>query len=252
MAVKVLRRRFGGCNGKDRGGRNPFGAAARPTPVLIVRSAPTGRYRAAPPPAVEARLDLLRATPTPARVAALLAAWRESGVAVLLTARRVADGGRWPERDEAARRALLLECAALAPEAIDLETDLLDDRRFRRAFAAVRAKRTALIASLHRFRPLASVEPLERAAEAARRHGADRFKAAIAAENMEEAARLADWALARQAEALPVTLIALGGAGAWTRWVLPLILGGPAYAPAGRALAPGQIPYRRLAALLDA
>jgi 3-dehydroquinate dehydratase type I len=230
--------------------RNPFGATNRATPVLIVPPVPRGRRRSTSPQAVEVRLDLFQKPPAPERVADLLRLLRKSGVAVLLTARRVEDGGRWPKRNEAARRALLLACAGLAPDALDIETDLLADPRFRRAFAAARAKKTAIIASIHRFSPLSSIALLDREAAYAARRGADRFKVAITVTSMDQSVELADWALERDPEKLPVTVIAMGEAGSWTRWVLPKILGGPAYAPGGRAIAPGQIPYRKLAALI--
>jgi 3-dehydroquinate dehydratase type I len=230
--------------------RNPFGATNRATPVLIVPPVPRGRQRSKSPSAVEVRLDLFQRPPGPERVADLLCQFRKMGSAVLLTARRVADGGCWPKRNEAARRDLLLACAGLVPDAIDIETDLLADPRFRRALASVRAKKTAIIASLHRFRPLSSIALLDREATCAARRGADRFKAAITVTSMNQSVKLADWALERDPEELPVTVIAMGEAGSWTRWVLPKILGGPAYAPAGHAIAPGQISYRKLAALI--
>jgi 3-dehydroquinate dehydratase type I len=223
--------------------------------VLILVPGGTRPSLALKPPAVEFRLDLFESTKV-ARAALdrEIEVFRDAGSLLLVTARRKADGGRWKGCDEEARRAALLRYAPLA-DAVDLEADLLSTRDGAEFVDRVRSKlkrRSALLLSQHEFRRMLSNSELESLRRAGGRLGATRLKVAAMAKSAGDAERLARWAVERSSKELPITAVAMGPSGSWTRWVLPRLLGGPAYAPYGRAVAPGQISYGEMVALLGA
>lgn len=179
---------------------------------------------------IEVRLDLAR---NPVDVTKLA----RPGTWVLATARRTRDGGKW-KGSESDRRQALISCARFA-DAVDIEIDCL------KKFPAFSCE---VIASVHDMKKVPSNAALDRMLGLALK--ANRFKVAGFARTAKEAERLAEWAIANHTPALPVTAIAMGEAGRWTRWILPRILGGPAYAPIGRPVAPGQINAETLERLI--
>lgn len=215
------------------------------TPDLVRRPA---RILALKPKAVELRLDLVRGE-KPERIHLLVKRLRSRGISVLVTARTKKDGGVWPAGDERARLARLVECGRDA-DVVDLELDLGPRlpgliRRMR-----VSNARAVLILSHHEMKRALSRVELDRLHRRARALKADRLKIAVMTQNPREALDLARWADRHHSRMLPITAIGMGPHGRWTRWVLPKILGGPAYAPAGRAVAPGQIGYGEMERLL--
>ncbi len=222
-------------------------------PVLILEPSAAVHASRLAPRAVELRIDLFVPMPD-RRIRAFLHSLPRRP-SLLVTARTERDGGAWRAADEEVRRGALLAWAPIA-DAVDAEVVLADSREgrgFLRSLRAALRPGRALILSHHDLEEIPGDRELDRLLLRARRNGADRFKIAGRAKTMKEAERLADWALARTSACLPVTAIAMGEEGAWTRWVLPLSLGGPAYAPARagrRAVAPGQISFRALSRLL--
>jgi 3-dehydroquinate dehydratase type I len=236
--------------------KTPIGGAlrgGRAFPVLILTPVSFRPALSLRPPAVELRLDLF----SPSLLArtglrAELEALDRSGASLLVTARRKSDGGAWPAGDEEARRKALWHFAAKA-DAVDLEADLLDLGEGASYVERVRERmkrQSALIVSHHDGRLTPATPALDALYESALRAGAARLKVATLAKKSADAERLARWAVERASRELPITAIAMGLAGSWTRWTLPRILGGPAYAPYGREVAPGQINYGELSGLL--
>lgn len=206
-----------------------------PVPVLIVGSDELARARK---PAVELRVDLFKRMPDLLRTIEKL---QDREISVMVTARRKIDGGRWVSQ-EPARRELLLS-AGVHADAVDVEGDVIPFLQFAK-------KPNCLIVSHHDMIKTPSNATLDRILGGARDAGADRFKIAALAKKPEDAERLADWALEMNSPDLPITAVSMGTFGTWTRWILPVMLGGPAYAPIGTALAPGQLPYKELVGLL--
>lgn len=220
-------------------------AAGRPFPVLIVGSQTAGIAFKLRPPAVEVRADLFPRDVS--RVARLMEELRAFS-SVLLTARRDVDGGAWTRAQETERRRFLLKLVPHA-DCVDLELDLAEDEAARDIIRQVRQalrKGASLLVSQHEFKGLPPRERLDAYLAVARYVKPARFKLAATVKTEADAKRLCGWAIANHSADLPITAIGMGPQGTWTRWFLPKKLGGPAYAPAGRAVAPGQVSYGRL------
>lgn len=221
----------------------------RPFPVLIVGADTAGIAFKLRPPAVEVRIDLFPRDDQ--RIAALMDDLR-GFASVLLTARRDVDGGAWPRGDETARRRFLLKLVGRA-DCVDVELDLAEDEAARHFLSQVRRAlrpNASLLVSQHDCHGLPSKDRLDAFLQVARYVRPDRFKLAAIVKTEAEAKRLCGWTIANATAELPITAIGMGRAGTWTRWFLPRRLGGPAYAPAGRVVAPGQVSYGRLVAEL--
>lgn len=220
-------------------------ATGAPFPVLIIGSQTAGIAFKLRPPAVEVRADLFPRDA--AKLAALMDDLR-SFSSVLLTARRDVDGGRWPRAQETERRRFLLKLVPHA-DCVDVELDLAEDEAARDVIRQVRqglGRGASLMISQHDCGGLPPKERLDTYLAIARYVKPARFKLAALVRTAAEAKRLCGWAIAHHSAELPITAIGMGNEGAWTRWFLPNKLGGPAYAPAGRAVAPGQVTYGRL------
>lgn len=226
-------------------------AAGRPFPVLIIGAQTAGIAFKLRPPAVEVRADLFPRDAS--RVARLMEDLRVFS-SVLLTCRRDRDGGAWPRAQEIERRRFLLKLVPHA-DCVDLELDLAEDEAGRDIIRQVRQslrKGASLLVSQHEFKGLPPRERLDAYLAVARYVKPARFKLAATVKTEAEAKRLCGWAIANHTAVLPITAIGMGPQGTWTRWFLPKKLGGPAYAPAGRAVAPGQVSYGRLVSELSA
>ncbi len=220
-------------------------AAPRPFPVLIIGSRTAGIAFKLKPAAVEVRADLFPRDA--AKVARLMDDLRAFS-SVLLTARRDVDGGKWARAEETERRRFLLKLVPHA-DCVDIELDLAEDEAARDLLRQVRQglrKGASLMISQHELRGLPEKDRLDAYRTVAQYVKPARFKLAALTRNEAEAKRLCGWAIANHSADLPITAIGMGNEGAWTRWFLPKKLGGPAYAPAGRAVAPGQVTYGRL------
>lgn len=230
---------------KPRGATTFFGAR-RAVPVLVLEPETISEALRRRPRAVEFRADLFRKGRITRARELMCALNKTAGCSVLLTARRTRDGGSWPGSKERERRLLLSRLIPYA-DVVDLELDLLSAARTRDAMMrlARRARKvgTALLVSLHFMTRTPSIAELDEWMDRAAELGAARFKVAAFAKTRADAQRLSRWALECDAPKLPITAIAMGEAGSPTRWKLPLLLGGPAYAPLGEAVAPGQISY---------
>lgn len=222
---------------------------ARPFPVLIITPETVRDAFRIKPAAVELRADLFHWAPE--RLIKLMNDLHPFA-SVLLTLRRQVDGGSWESKREGFRRAQML---ALAPhaDAVDVELDLAEDelgRAFLRHVKRALKPGKVILASQHDCRGLPRRESLETFLTLASYVKPARFKLAATVKTNEQAKSLCAWAFEKHTVDLPITAIAMGPAGTWTRWFLPKKLGGPAYAPAGRSVAPGQVPYAKMAALL--
>lgn len=221
----------------------------RPFPVLIVTQSefekPAEIVRIAPS-AIELRLDTIRDVSTKEKLA-FVSRIRRAGVSVLATARRKRDGGSWPDRGERKRAQELLWVAKNC-DAVDVEDDLAELAR-----QLVRSEgRPVVILSMHSFDRAVAPKELDKLAEKAAAFSVSRLKVAVMLKRVDDVFQLAEWATRTSKSVIPVTAIAMGGVGAWTRWELPKLLGGPAYAPLGNAVAPGQISYAELLARINA
>lgn len=216
-----------------------------PFPLLIITPAearkPALIWRLKPV-AVEFRFDLLRDL-AEEKLRALVTECRRRRIAVLATARRRVDGGSWRKSAESARREELLKWAPLA-DAVDFEIDGHRDlATFLPRLRAAMRPGAALLLSHHNLKSFTPLARLTRWHREARQRGAARFKAAVLCRTGRDARRLTRWAIEANGLRPPVTVIGLGRAAAVTRLVIPCFVGGPAYAPARDAVAPGQMPY---------
>ncbi len=198
------------------------------------------------PRAVEFRADLFRDYSI-GEMKKVMSRFAARGSPTLLTIRRRHDGGAWRDVLEKDRRALFTKLLPLA-DAVDLELDRLASARSRLpdVLKRARAAKIPVFVSRHFMKRMPSIAELDVWLARAQEFSAARFKIAGFAAKKSEAERLARWALESSSPSLPITAVAMGKAGSWTRWKLPLLLGGPAYAPLRDAVAPGQISYTDL------
>lgn len=195
--------------------------------------------------ALEVRLDLLRDEPEE-KIESLLCKLKEEKISILLTARLEKDGGKWPSSEEKRRREWLVRFSGHA-DIVDVEADLRPKARSALVHDLRRATpQKKIVLSYHNMEKVPSNRRLDALYAESGHSGADRLKLACYAPTAEEADRLAQWAIHCANGKTPLTIIAMGEEGCWTRWVLPLLLGGPAYAPLGRAVAPGQLKLEHL------
>jgi len=164
---------------------------------------------------------------------------------ILLTVRTDAEGGRFPDANVEARRAILRDAVRLGFDLVDVEARAgFDD------VAGAKAGR-GLVLSWHDFeRTPRNLEALYRRMADA---GADIVKVAVTARSIEDLGRLLAFARsharARERGRPPLVALAMGQFGVASR-----VLGGRYGAPftfaapvAGREAAPGQLPARVLA-----
>ena len=197
------------------------------------------------PEAIELRLDLVRSIPE-REIETFLRSARRRAISVLLTARTVRDGGKWPRGKESDRFARLLHFAEHA-DAVDMEADLTPGclGELQKAFRS-----RTVIFSHHNMKAMTAPAKIAELYKKSVSLGADRFKIAALAKTDRDVENLARIAFELSRGPIPVTTIAMGARGRWTRWVLPRMLGGPSYASESGSAAPGQIPFVELKELL--
>ena len=234
-----------------------WASKTKPFPVLILSKLSRAAITTYKPCSVELRLDLIglqnESISIFNRTKKFISELRAKKISVLLTARLCRDGGEWNASKENLRRKILFELAP-SSDALDLEAEILEEKKGR-IFAELLKKRmrvgAALIVSHHDLKKMPNLIKLNNIRAMALRVKANRLKITVMTKNEKETEKIADWAVANSCEELPITVIAMGSIGRWTRWVMPLRLGGPAYAPVGRPVASGQISYRELNKLLE-
>ena len=222
------------------GSKSPFGVLII-TPALLREKSALKKLK---PEAVELRVDLFRHLGLEA-VKDLARDFKKMKVSLLLTARRKADGGEWPKNKEAERRAWLLSLVSCA-DAIDIEANFGNGLEPFLEKLRSASRRTKIIFSFHNMKRLVSGSDLIRYKNKAIKHSAARFKVALTTAKKKDVVWLSSWAKRNVSKDMALTVIAMGKAGQHTRWILPKLLGGPAYAAHGKAVAPGQLSYKDL------
>jgi 3-dehydroquinate dehydratase-1 len=189
----------------------------------------------------ELRVDLF-STREPARVRAELAKYE--GLATLATIRLRTEGGGWDGSE--AERAALFASLVDRVDAVDVE---LAARAIRDEVRdAARAAGRLVIASHHDFVRTPESAALAAVVAAGRDFGADVIKIATAIAGAADVRALARL-LVEHAD-VPMIVIGMGEAAAATRVLFPALGSLLTYASAGRATAPGQLPFDEMRALL--
>lgn len=190
---------------------------------------------------LEVRVDGFRRL-EPAWVCGHLKALRRAGLPLIATIRHQAEGGLRAVSEPA--RLALFEAMLPVVDAVDIESAAPIYREVVRA--AARAGKT-LIASYHNLRVTPQDTVLDRVIRRAGRDGpAMTVKIATMVHGPADVARLAQLLLRYPR----LIVIGLGGAGAVTRVVFPLIGSLLTYGHAGAAAAPGQLPVADVIAAL--
>ena len=160
---------------------------------------------------------------------------------ILLTCRPESEGGRWPDRDHAARRRLLSEAVARGFDLVDVE-----ERSGPEDVIAAKAGR-GLVLSWHDFE--GTPEDLDGIFARMAAHRPDVVKVAVTARSVVDLARLLAFARRHAGDRGPrLVALAMGPLGVASR-VLGGRFGAPftfAAAEAGREAAPGQLTARVL------
>ncbi|HKL78233.1 MAG TPA: type I 3-dehydroquinate dehydratase, partial [Gammaproteobacteria bacterium] len=147
-------------------------------------------------------------------------------------------------------RAAVLEAVWQRPEAAFVDVELEDSPELLHWAVAQRPAGVEVIASFHEFAAFPGEERLSRLAAEAKAVGADRFKAAVAVADADEAARLACWTREQGGDGFVATM-ALGAVGSLSRLMNGLFGSWASYAHIEEATAPGQLAVAELAPLFD-